>query len=135
MIKAGGIWVSPVEVETTLMKHPAVLECGVIGSADIDGLIKPKAYVVFKDGITVNDELMTEVKLFVKKSIAPYKFPRSIEQIDELPKTATGKIQRFKLRQMDKQKMHEVGEDKEPPARLQTETDGRTENAVVCVSY
>lgn len=104
MIKAGGIWVSPVEVEATLMQHSAVLECGVIGSADLDGLIKPKAFVVFKEGITVNDDLMNEVKLFVKKSIAGYKFPRWIERIDELPKTATGKIQRFKLRQMDEQK-------------------------------
>lgn len=100
MIKAGGIWVSPVEVEATLMQHPAVLECGVVGAADDDGLIKPKAYVVFKDDIEVNDQLIEEVKLFVKKSIAPYKFPRWIEPIDELPKTATGKIQRFKLRQM-----------------------------------
>ncbi|MDD3653388.1 MAG: benzoate-CoA ligase family protein [Desulfotomaculaceae bacterium] len=104
MIKAGGIWVSPVEVEATLMQHPAVLECGVIGSADDDGLIKPKAFVVFKEGVTVNDELINEVKLFVKKTIAPYKFPRWIEQVDELPKTATGKIQRFILRQMDEQR-------------------------------
>ncbi|MDF9409717.1 MAG: Benzoate--CoA ligase [Pelotomaculum sp. PtaB.Bin013] len=100
MIKAGGIWVSPVEVEATLMLHPAVLECGVVGAPDDDGLIKPKAYVVFKEGVTVNEELMTDVKLFVKKTIAPYKFPRWIEQIDELPKTATGKIQRYKLRQI-----------------------------------
>lgn len=100
MIKAGGIWVSPVEVEATLMQHPAVLECGVVGAADDDGLIKPKAYVVFKEGIEVNEQLIEEVKVFVKKSIAPYKFPRWIEPINELPKTATGKIQRFKLRQM-----------------------------------
>lgn len=104
MIKAGGIWVSPIEVENTLMLHPAVLECGVAGIADDDGLIKPKAFVVFKEGITVTDELMNEVKLFVKKTIAPFKFPRWIEQIDELPKTATGKIQRFKLRQMSDKK-------------------------------
>jgi len=100
MIKAGGIWVSPVEVEATLMLHPAVLECGVVGAPDDDGLIKPKAYVVFKEGVTVNEELMNDVKLFVKKTIAPYKFPRWIEQIEELPKTATGKIQRYKLRQI-----------------------------------
>lgn len=105
MIKAGGIWVSPVEVETALMKHPAVLESGVVGCADANGLIKPKAYVVFKEGIKANDELMNEVKLFVKNSIAPYKFPRFIEQIDELPKTSTGKIQRFKLREMNEKKM------------------------------
>ncbi|NQS76215.1 MAG: benzoate-CoA ligase family protein [Peptococcaceae bacterium] len=107
MIKAGGIWVSPIEVETALMKHPAVLECGVIGSADAGGLIKPKAYVVFKDGFVVNDGLIDEVKLFVKNSIAPYKFPRFVEPVVELPKTATGKIQRFKLRQMDEKKKKE----------------------------
>jgi benzoate-CoA ligase len=102
MIKAGGIWVSPVEVENTLMLHPAVLEAGVVGVEDEDALIKPKAFVVFKEGITVTDELMAEVKAFVKSSIAPYKFPRWMEHIDELPKTPTGKIQRFKLRAMSK---------------------------------
>jgi len=104
MLKVGGIWVSPIEVENTLMQHPAVLECGVVGSPDDDGLIKPKAYVVFKEGVTVTNELMEELKLFVKNKIAPYKFPRWIEPIDELPKTATGKIQRFKLRQLDQSK-------------------------------
>ena len=99
MIKAGGIWVSPVEVENTLMLHPAVLEAGVVGVEDDDHLIKPKAFIVFKEGIEVTDELMEEVKMFVKKSIAPYKFPRWMEQVDSLPKTATGKIQRYKLRQ------------------------------------
>ena len=104
MIKAGGIWVSPVEVENTLMLHPAVLEAGVVGVEDEDALIKPKAFVVFKEGIEVNDELMNELKMFVKKSIAPYKFPRWMEPIKELPKTATGKVQRYKLRDMSKNK-------------------------------
>ncbi|WP_312038106.1 benzoate-CoA ligase family protein [Pelotomaculum terephthalicicum] len=104
MIKAGGIWVSPVEVENTLMAHPAVLECGVVGSPDVDGLIKPKAYIVFKPDVEVTEKLMEEVKLYVKNTIAPYKFPRWIEAIEELPKTATGKVQRYKLRQLDQQK-------------------------------
>jgi len=102
MIKAGGIWVSPVEVEACLMTHPAVLEAGVVGVEDEDALIKPKAFIVFKEGINVDDALMEEVKLYVKKTIAPFKFPRWMEQIDELPKTATGKIQRYKLRDISK---------------------------------
>ena len=102
MIKAGGIWVSPVEVENTLMLHPAVLEAGVVGVEDEDALIKPKAFIVFKEGIEVTDALMDEIKMFVKKSIAPYKFPRWMEPIKELPKTATGKVQRYKLRDLGK---------------------------------
>ena len=98
MIKAGGIWVSPIEVENALMSHPAVLECGVVGCQDDEGLFKPKAYVVFKQNVTPTESLLEEIKQYVKSSIAPYKFPRWIEAVDELPKTATGKIQRFKLR-------------------------------------
>lgn len=102
MIKAGGIWVSPAEVESTLMLHPAVLECGVVGVPDQDGLFKPKAFVVFKEGIEVTDELKEELKKFVKTTIAPFKFPRWIQEVKELPKTATGKIKRYMLREMDK---------------------------------
>lgn len=102
MIKAGGIWVSPVEVENALMSHPAVLECGVVGSPDDDGLYKPKAYVVFKPGVKAAGELLNELRSFVKSSIAPYKYPRWIEPVQELPKTATGKIQRYRLREMDR---------------------------------
>ncbi|MHB1406982.1 MAG: AMP-binding enzyme [Desulfitobacteriaceae bacterium] len=101
MIKAGGIWVSPIEVENSLMEHPAVLETGVIGSGDNDGLIKPKAFVVLKEGFEPTPELARELGQFVKNKIAPYKFPRWIEFTPELPKTATGKIQRYKLRQLD----------------------------------
>lgn len=104
MIKAGGIWVSPVEVEAAVMRHEAVLECGCCGWPDDDGLFKPKAFITFKEGVKVTDELMEEIKLFVKNSIAPFKFPRWIEPIDELPKTATGKIQRYKLRQLAEKK-------------------------------
>jgi benzoate-CoA ligase family protein len=99
MLKAGGIWVSPVEVEATLISHPAVLECAVVGLVDKDELVKPKAYVVLKRNNTASNSLKTELKAFVKNKIAPYKYPRWIEFVDELPKTATGKIQRFKLRE------------------------------------
>ncbi|MBI2204673.1 MAG: benzoate-CoA ligase family protein [Candidatus Rokubacteria bacterium] len=98
MLKVGGIWVSPVEVETTLIRHPAVLEAAVVGAEDEGRLIKPKAYVVLKDAGAAKPALADELKAFVKDKIAPYKYPRWIEFVPELPKTATGKIQRFKLR-------------------------------------
>lgn len=98
MLKVGGIWVSPTEVESAIVEHPSVLECAVIGTQDTDGLIKPKAYVVLKDA-SPDGALAGEIQSFVKGRIAPYKYPRWIEFVDELPKTATGKIQRFKLRE------------------------------------
>jgi len=98
MLKVSGIYVSPFEVEATLMLHPAVLEAAVIGKEDADGLTKTKAYVVCKDGQSVSED---ELKAFVKERLAPYKYPRFIEFVDELPKTATGKIQRFRLRERE----------------------------------
>jgi benzoate-CoA ligase family protein len=98
MLKVGGIWVSPVEVENTLIRHPAVLEAAVVGHEDTDRLVKPKAFVVLKDPAGAGGGLAEELKGFVKDKIAPYKYPRWIEFVPELPKTATGKIQRFKLR-------------------------------------
>src|SRR5579884_906215 len=98
MLKPGGIWVSPAEVEGAIIEHPAVLECAVVGARDDDRLEKPKAFVVLKDG-GGSDELAREIQSFVKGLLAPYKYPRWIEFVDDLPKTATGKIQRFKLRQ------------------------------------
>jgi benzoate-CoA ligase len=95
MLKVGGIYVSPFEVEGCLMTHGAVLEAAVIGIADQEGLVKPKAYVVLKAGQQVTAE---ELQAHVKTRLAPYKYPRWIEFVPELPKTATGKIQRFKLR-------------------------------------
>ncbi len=95
MLKVSGIYVSPFEVEATLMQHAAVLEAAVVGFEDADGLTKPKAFVVLKDGAIATD---AELKAFVKDRLAPFKYPRFIEFISELPKTATGKIQRFKLR-------------------------------------
>jgi len=95
MLKVGGIWVSPAEVEAALVSHPSVLEAAVIGKEDEQRLVKPKAFVVLKPGATALDE---ELKAHVKAKLAPYKYPRWIEFASELPKTATGKIQRFKLR-------------------------------------
>ena len=97
MLKVGGIYVSPFEVEACLMTHPAVLEVAVIGAQDADELVKPKAYVVFKQDQSAS---VDELKLHVKQHLAPYKYPRWFEFVAELPKTATGKIQRFKLRQL-----------------------------------
>jgi benzoate-CoA ligase family protein len=99
MLKVGGIWVSPIEVENTLIQHPAVLEAAVVGHEDDDRLVKPKAFVVLKEDYTASPALEEELKVFVKDKIAPYKYPRWIACVPELPKTATGKIQRFKLRQ------------------------------------
>jgi benzoate-CoA ligase len=98
MLKVGGIWVSPVEVEATLIRHPAVLEAAVVGHEDADRLVKPKAFVVLKEPATATPALAEELQVFVKDRIAPYKYPRWVEFVAELPKTATGKIQRFKLR-------------------------------------
>jgi len=98
MLKVSGIYVSPFEVEATLVQHPAVLEAAVIGVPDAEGLTKTKAFVVLKPGGQATD---AELKAFVKDKLAPYKYPRQIEFIQELPKTATGKIQRFKLRERE----------------------------------
>ncbi|MCX7172829.1 MAG: benzoate-CoA ligase family protein [Proteobacteria bacterium] len=98
MLKVSGIYVSPFEVEAALMTHPSVLEAAVIGANDEQDLIKPKAYVVLKNGIQRTPQLVEELQAHVKTKLAPYKYPRWVEFLDELPKTATGKIQRFKLR-------------------------------------
>ena len=95
MLKVSGVYVSPFEVEATLVQHTAILEAAVIGVPDANGLTRVKAYVVLKDGATATSE---ELQAFVKERLAPYKYPRQIEFLDELPKTATGKIQRFRLR-------------------------------------
>jgi benzoate-CoA ligase len=103
MLKVSGIYVSPFEVESTLMQHDAVLEAAVIGKEDADGLTKTKAFVVLKAGKTTDEAAL---KAFVKDRLAPYKYPRFIEFIAELPKTATGKIQRFKLRDLEQNSSH-----------------------------
>ena len=98
MLKVGGIWVSPSEVESALVAHDDVLEAAVIGVADENDLVKPKAFVVLKPGVQPNDALADALKAHVKGRLAPYKYPRWIEFVTELPKTATGKIQRHVLR-------------------------------------
>jgi 4-hydroxybenzoate-CoA ligase len=101
MLKVGGIWVSPVEVERCLGEHEAVLECAVIGHADAGGLVKPKAYVVLSDRSRASEALADELKAFVREKLAAYKYPRWIAFVDELPKNANGKIVRFRLRELD----------------------------------
>jgi len=98
MLKVSGIYVSPVEVEAALITHDAVLEAAVVGKEDEQKLVKPKAYVVLKQGNTGDEKLKAMLQQHVKDKLAPYKYPRWIEFLSELPKTATGKIQRFKLR-------------------------------------
>lgn len=98
MFKVSGMAVWPAEVESILQEHPAVLESGVVGVADEDGLIKPRAYVVLKEHHEGSEELVRELQAFVKQNTAPHKYPRSVIFVDDLPKTATGKIRRFKLR-------------------------------------
>jgi len=101
MLKVSGIYVSPFEVEATLVQHAAVLEAAVIGVLDAEGLTKTKAFVVLKQGAAASD---AELKDFVKDRLAPYKYPRQIEFVADLPKTATGKIQRFRLRELEQQR-------------------------------
>ncbi len=97
MFKVSGIWVSPFEVESALVSHAAVLEAAVVAHMDDEGLVKPKAFVVLKQGFS-GDGLFEELKDHVKAQAGPWKYPRWIEFLPDLPKTATGKIQRFRLR-------------------------------------
>ena len=98
MLKVGGIWVSPFEVEGALIEHDDVLEAAVVGDEDENGLVKPKAFVVLTDPGRASPEFAAELQRFVKARLAPYKYPRWIEFTGDLPKTATGKIKRYQLR-------------------------------------
>ncbi len=98
MLKIGGIWVSPVEVESCLISHPHILECAVVPAVDSENLIKPKAYIVLNGSAHPSVTLEAEIKAYVKEHLAHYKYPRWIEFVDELPKTPTGKIKRFELK-------------------------------------
>lgn len=98
MLKVAGLWVAPAEIEAVLVEHPAVVEAGVVGRGDTDGLTKPEAFVVLRDGQLPSAELAAELMAFVKSRLAGYKVPPWVEFVPELPKTATGKIQRFRLR-------------------------------------
>ena len=101
MFKVSGMWVSPFDVEAALVAHEAVLEAAVIGKEDADGLIKPKAFIVLRNGFKADEVLLEALKLHVKDKAGPWKFPRWIEPRTTLPRTATGKLQRFKLREED----------------------------------
>jgi 4-hydroxybenzoate-CoA ligase len=100
MIKVSGIWVSPFEVEAALIAHEAVLEAAVVGHEDADGLLKPRAFIVLTEaGLAIGPAALQEMlKAHVKTQCGPWKYPRWIETVEALPKTATGKIQRFRLR-------------------------------------
>ncbi|MCB2101358.1 MAG: benzoate-CoA ligase family protein [Rhodobacterales bacterium] len=99
MLKVGGIWCSPFEIEAKLVEHPKVLEAAIVGRADDDTLIKPEAWIVLKDGDDADEAALAQDLLrHCKEGLAKYKYPRWINFVEELPKTATGKIQRFKLR-------------------------------------
>jgi len=98
MLRVSGFYVSPAEVEAALVSHEAVLEAAVVGHEDDNRLIKPKAFVVLKQGQSPSESLKATMQQHIKDRLAPYKYPRWIEFVNELPKTATGKIQRFKLR-------------------------------------
>jgi benzoate-CoA ligase family protein len=100
MLRVSGHWVSPAEVEACLMTHSAVLECAVVGGLDADELTKPRAFVVLREGATASVDLAEELKAHVKARIAPYNYPRWVEFVRDLPKTATGKIQRYRLREI-----------------------------------
>ena len=99
MLKVSGQWVSPVEIEAALAAHPAVREAAVIGREDAERLTKPMAFVVLEPDASGNEKTVHELQEFVAGRLAPFKKPRWVEFVGELPKTATGKIQRFKLRE------------------------------------
>jgi len=98
MIKVGGIWCSPIEIESKLIEHPKVLEAAVVGRADSDDLVKPEAYIILNEASDASDALADELLEHCKASLARYKYPRWFNFVEDLPKTATGKIQRFRLR-------------------------------------
>jgi len=105
MFKVSGMWVSPFDVEAALVSHEAVLEAAVIGKQDADGLTKPKAFIVLKNGYAADDHLLETLKLHVKQRAGAWKYPRWIDIRLDLPRTATGKIQRFKLRDEEAERL------------------------------
>jgi acyl-coenzyme A synthetase/AMP-(fatty) acid ligase len=100
LLKVGGIWVAPSEVEHCLIGHPDVVECAVIGH-ETDGLVRPRAYVVPRPGVTATPELAEDMQSFVRARLAPYKVPRDVSFVRELPKTANGKLDRRALQELD----------------------------------
>lgn len=108
MLKVGGIWVSPIEIEACLIGHPAILESAVVPGRDKENLVKPCAYIVLNKDFFPSEELEKEIKAYVKKELAHYKFPRWIYFVDDLPKTATGKVKRFELKEQEEQRLLQV---------------------------
>ncbi len=108
MFRVSGQWVSPIEVESTLIEHSCVLEAAVIAFEEQTGIHTPKAFVVLRDGHAGTSELVRELQDFVKHRITPYKYPRHIEFLSELPKTAAGKLLRYKLREMSRAAVTQV---------------------------
>jgi acyl-coenzyme A synthetase/AMP-(fatty) acid ligase len=100
MFKVSGLAVWPTDVEGVLLQHPAVLESGVVGGGDPNGLIKPVAFVVLKEACRASREMEHELQEFVKKTTAPHKYPRAVIFVESLPKTSTGKIKRYQLREL-----------------------------------
>jgi len=98
MLKVGGIFVSPIEIENCLLQHETIAECAVIGVTDEQNLVKSKAFVVLRTGVKPCDELTVELQEFVKRTIAPYKYPRMVEYVDCLPKNDRGKVDRKLLK-------------------------------------
>ena len=101
MFKVSGMWVSPFEVEAALASHEAVQDAAVVGKRDADGLVKPKAFIVLRNGYAASDNLMETLKAHVKERAGLWKYPRWIDVRLDLPRTATGKIQRYKLRELE----------------------------------
>jgi len=110
MFKVSGMWVSPFEVEATLASHEAVLEAAVVGKRDADGLIKPKAFIVLRDGYSPTDGLLEMLRVHVKERAGLWKYPRWIDVWSDLPRTATGKLQRYKLREWEAKSMQPPGD-------------------------
>jgi benzoate-CoA ligase len=100
MLKVSGVFVAPAEIENCLLQHEAILECAVVGQ-ESDGLTKPKAFVVLREGFEADDQLVDEIKQFVKDKIARYKYPRWVEFVADLPKNDRGKIDRKKLKDLN----------------------------------
>jgi acyl-coenzyme A synthetase/AMP-(fatty) acid ligase len=98
MFKASGEWISPIEIESLMIEHPSVVECAVVAWQESIGVVRPKAFVVLAAGAAGDSTLVGDLQTFVRARAAHYKCPRAIEFVEELPKTATGKLQRFKLR-------------------------------------
>jgi acyl-coenzyme A synthetase/AMP-(fatty) acid ligase len=99
LLKVGGIWVAPLEIENCLLGHPAVAQCAVIGY-ERDGLARPRAYVVVAEEVPTSEELVAELQEFVRSRLSPHKYPREVQFMADLPKTASGKVDRKALRNL-----------------------------------